>query len=240
MDPSSRLPSPALAELAGKQQADGLTGFDEPMTHIWVHKSTYQVPPDAGVSLHETRRWSADDVAAHGIRRSLPAVSTVQAALWAPTAPSAQLRLVMPTQQRLTCSEDVIAVMDRVRRHRFRSMIRATLHDIADGAQSLGELDVTRLCREHGLPEPSRQEVRTGRQGRIYLDVYWAEFGVALEINGAGHDRLDQRRKDEIRSLDLQIQGDAAAQVSVLTLRSAPTPFFRALRDLLVARGWRP
>ncbi|MEO9152839.1 MAG: hypothetical protein ABI243_10605 [Lapillicoccus sp.] len=218
-------------------QADGLTGFDERTIHVWVPKSTYAGPLE-GVRLHETRRWTSEDAAAGGVPRSRPAVATVQAALWAPTARSSQLRLVVPIQQRLVRVPDVMEVFTRIKRHRFRMMLRDTLADIADGAQSLGELDFTRLCRQHGIPEPSRQSVRTTRQGRIYLDVYWEDFKVALEINGAGHLRPDQVSQDEIRSLDLQTSGDATAQLSVLTLRTSPEPFFRSLRDLLASRGW--
>lgn len=219
-------------------QADGLTGFDEPTIHVWVPKSTYAGPLD-GVRLHETRRWRNEDATQSGIPRSRPAVATVQAALWAPTARSSQLRLVVPIQQRLVRVPDVMEVFTRIRRHRFRVMLRDTLADIADGAQSLGELDFTRLCRQHGIPEPSRQAVRTTTQGRIYLDVYWDDYQVALEIKGAGHLRPDQVSQDEIRSLDLQTSGDATAQLSLLTLRSSPGPFFGALGDLLVSRGWQ-
>ena len=218
-------------------RAVGLAGYVEDQCHIWVPKSR-QKARTSGVCLHETRLWGDPDAAVTGIPRSLPAIATVQGALWALTPRQSMLCLVMPIQQRLTRVEDVATALDRVRRHRFRGMLRSALGDIAGGAQSLGELDFTRMCAERGLPAPSRQVLRRSSRGVIYLDVYWAAYGVALEIDGAGHARLEQSLRDEVRALDLQVDGDAAVSVSVLTLRCDPEPFFAGLSRLLRASGW--
>ncbi len=219
--------------------AHGLTGWQDDAVHLWVVKSTHTAVP-AGVAVHESRRWGAADAVATGIPRARAAVATVQAALWACTPRQAALLLLMPVQQRLVRVEDVAVELARVRRHRYRLVLRATLADVRDGAHSLGELDFARMCRIRGLPEPSRQVVREGRWGRIYLDVAWQAYRVAVEVNGAGHDRLDQAVRDEVRLIDLQRAGELAAQVSVTTLRCDPEPFFASLRDALRARGWRP
>lgn len=218
-------------------EAAGLSGYVEPLTHIWVPKSTYKGELQ-GVRLHETRRWTSEDGAPTGIPRARPEVATVQAALWAKSSRQALLCLVMPIQQRIVRPDDVAEVLGRVRRHRFRRMLQESIRDIAAGAQSLGELDFTRMCRERGLPEPSRQALRETPNGRAYLDVYWKAFRVALEINGAGHERLDQVMHDEIRTMDLQVHGETAIQVTVLTLRCDPGPFFDRLAELLRAHGW--
>jgi len=218
-------------------RAVGLNGFAEEHCHVWVPKSR-QKARVTGVCLHETRLWGAADATSSGIPRSLPAAATVQGALWALTPRQALLCLVMPIQQRLTRVEDVAAALERIRRHRFRAMLRMALSDIAGGAQSLGELDFARMCGERGLPAPTRQARRRSSQGVVYLDVYWAAYRVALEINGAGHARLEQSLRDEVRALDLQVDGDATVSVSVLTLRCDPEPFFAGLARLLRSRGW--
>jgi len=151
-------------------EAAGLSGYVEPLTHIWVPKSTYKGELQ-GVRLHETRRWTSEDGAPTGIPRARPEVATVQAALWAKSSRQALLCLVMPIQQRIVRPDDVAEVLGRVRRHRFRRMLQESIRDIAAGAQSLGELDFTRMCRERGLPEPSRQALRETPNGRAYLDV---------------------------------------------------------------------
>jgi hypothetical protein len=45
--------------------------------------------------------------------------------------------------------------------------------------------------------------------------------------------------RDEVRLAQLQATGDAALPMSVLTLRVDPEPFFSALRQVLISRGWR-
>lgn len=192
------------------------------------------------VQLHETRRWSTEDATDGRLRRAKPAIATVQAALWARSRRQAALCLVMPIQQRLARAEDVSLELSRVKRHEYRLALNAVMGDIIGGAQSLNELDFAAECRARGLPEPARQVVRRLSSGRAYLDVSWERYGVAVEVNGAGHDRLDIAVRDEVRLADLQAQGDAAIPLSVLTLRCDPEPFFAALRRLLIARGWRP
>ena len=112
--------------------------------------------------------------------------------------------------------------------------------DLGGGAQSLNEIDFAVECRRRGMPEPSRQVVCELSSGRCYLDVRWDAQQVCVEINGAGHGRLDVALRDEVRIADLQTRGDAAIPVSVLTLRCDPDPFFEALKRLLASRGRRP
>ena len=146
--------------------------------------------------------------------------------------------MVMPIQQRLTRAQDVGEVLDRVKRHRYRSCLRHALADIADGAHSMNELDFACLCRDYGLPEPSRQVVRHGPSGRIYLDVAWEAYRVCLEINGAGHARAEQLLKDNFRTIDLQLQGETAIELSVITLRAAPDEVMSRVSAALRANGW--
>ncbi len=229
-------PSAALGGMSALVQ-HGLLGYEEDTVDIWVPKSQQKGRP-AGVRLHETRLWTPADVGPIGLRRSTPPVATVQAALWARTPRQSLLCLVMPIQQRLVRPTDVSMALRRVRRHAFRRMLVAALADIAGGAQSLGELDFAGMCARRGLPEPSRQAVRTDGRGRMYLDVLWREFRVAAEINGAGHARLEQSLRDEVRAIELQASGLASVAVSVLTLRCDAEPFFAALARLLISRGW--
>lgn len=218
-------------------QAIGLEGYRESQIHVWLPKSSRVVRPK-GVRIHESRRWGADDRALTGIPRALPQVAAVQAALWAVSQRQAVVALVMPIQQRLPRAEDVASVLDRVRRHRFRSCLRLALRDIADGAHSMSELDFARLCRDHGLPEPSRQVVRNGVNGRIYLDVAWDAYRVCVEVNGAGHDQVAQLLKDNFRTIDLQLRGETAIELSVLTLRAAPEEAMDRIGAALRANGW--
>lgn len=80
------------------------------------------------------------------------------------------------------------AVAQQLVRGRTRhAFIKSVVRDIAFGVESLGELDFSGLCRRRGLPEPSRQVVRRGPRGRIYLDVRWDCRNLVVEIDGALH-----------------------------------------------------
>lgn len=218
-------------------QAVGLVGYDEPRIHVWVRRGDEKASA-RNVVLHETRRWGHDDAVDSGVPRSVPAVATVQAALWSVSLRQAMLCLVMPIQQRLVRAEDVALELSRVKRHGFRAPLQAGIRDIELGAESLNELDVSGECRRRRLPEPTRQVVRRLSGGRAVLDARWEDYAVVVEINGAGHNALDVAMRDELRIADLQLQGDVVVPLSVLTLRCDPEPIFAALTRLLRARGW--
>jgi hypothetical protein len=73
----------------------------------------------------------------------------------------------------------------RLRRH---ALIAVTLADIAGGAQALSELDFTRLARRYGLRAPDRQAMRLDGDGRRrWLDAFWDEARLAVEVDGLWH-----------------------------------------------------
>lgn len=216
-----------------------MTGYDEPSIHVWVRKSTRKGRVD-GVVVHETRRWGEGDALdADGIPRATAAVATVQAALWARSARQAAFVLMFPVQQRLVTADAVALELERVRRHAFRAVLRGVMADIRDGVRSMNELDFARMCRDRGLPEPSRQTPRQSAEGRRFLDVEWVRFGVRLEVQGAGHAQLLNVLSDDVRLMDLAREDGAAVSVSVLSLRVDPEPLFRSLARLLRSRGWQ-
>lgn len=143
--------------------------------------------PLPGVKIHKVIRRVAGEIIDVGLPRSRPEVAAVRAAHWAVSDRQAALVLLMTVQQRLTTPARLAAAQRRVRGRTRRAFIRAVVRDIAFGVQSLGELDFARLCRARGLPEPSRQVVRQTSGGRIYLDVEWDDFDLAVEVDGAQH-----------------------------------------------------
>ncbi len=220
---------------------DGLTGFEEPRLHVWVPKSSHKdvTRTEGHVRLHETRRWGLGDCAKSGVPRSAPAVAVVQGALWARSLQQGALVMTMTIQQRIVTPDDVLEGFDRVRRHERRRALLEVLDDIRGGVQSMPELDFARLCRAYGLPEPTRQVRRRSSRGAAFVDAAFEEFGVLVEIQGAGHAVLDRMMLDEVRLLDLALRGEVTVPVSSATLRLDPQPFMAGLARLLRARGWR-
>ncbi len=91
--------------------------------------------------------------------------------------------------------------------------------DICDGAHALGELDFARLCRQVGLPAPTRQRVLRGTDGRVYLDACWEDVGLAVEIDGGHHQWALNPVDDALRQNEVVLDGDVVLRVPVLGLR---------------------
>jgi very-short-patch-repair endonuclease len=217
----------------------GMTGFVDGV-HVLCRW------PNGGVSwrgsiIHNSRLWNPDDfVTTQGIRRTRNAVAAVRAAMYARSDRAAATVMAMAVQQRLARAGEVLLEARRVNRHKRRPLILAVAGDIADGAQSLGELDFARLCRRRRLPPPTRQAVRRGRDGRVYLDATWDEFGLVVEIEGAHHDAPHHVVDDCLRQNDLSLEGGTRVlRIPVLGLRTTPAPFLDQVERALVAGGWR-
>ncbi len=125
----------------------------------------------------------------------------------------------MTVQQRLTTPRRLAAAQRLVRGRTRRAFIRAVVRDIAFGAQSLGELDFARLCRERGVREPCRQVVRETPGGRSYLDVGWQDDELVVEVDGAQHRWGLAVTGDNLRQNDLTLSGDRVLRIDVIGLR---------------------
>jgi hypothetical protein len=216
-------------------QAAGMTGFDDVMRVSIPRGARVFGRPRANV--RQTRRLRPEDREPVGIPRVRPPVAAVRGALWARTDRQAALVLVMAVNQGIARVDDLVEAFGGVRRHRRRRFIRTILGDLADGARAMGELDFAVWCRRFGLPEPSRQEVRRGRNGRIYLDVRWPRYGVVVEVDGIHHAEAAAVVADAMRQNDVVLQEDVVLRIPLLGLRTQPEVFLSQVREALIARG---
>ncbi len=198
-------------------QAVGLTGYDDERHHVSVAHGWRPQKVD-GIRLHHVRRVEGEVVTA-GPPCVRAEVAAIRAAHWARTDRQAALILCLVIQQRLTTGPRLLAASRVVRGRRRRRLVRLLVRDIVDGAQSLGELDFARVCREKGLPEPSRQLLRRGPRGRIYLDVGWPELGVAVEIDGSQHRMALAVMEDNLRANEVVIGGETVLRIDLVGLR---------------------
>ncbi|WP_237565399.1 hypothetical protein [Ornithinimicrobium cavernae] len=148
----------------------------------------------------------------------------------------AALLLVMPVQQRLTTGDRLLAEWSGRRRSGRAEFVGTVLRDVTRGAEALGELDFARLCREHSLPTPTRQVVRKGPHGRIYLDVGWEAHAVGAEIDGGQHAWGLKRIDDALRDGELLISDYPVLRIPVLGLRTHGDQFMSLLGRLLARR----
>lgn len=210
---------------------DGATALQHAGLQRWtgdvIHVSiphTARVQPVEGVVVHKVRSRPVEILGPGFLPTARPAPAAVRAAHWAVSDRQAALVMVMPVQQRLCTGVDVLEATERVRGRTRRAFIARVAADIALGAQAVGELDFAVLCRQYGLPEPSRQVVRQGPRGRVYLDVRWP-CGLVVEIDGAGHRWGLAVMDDNLRQNAVALGGDTVLRIDLFGLRIAEEQF---------------
>lgn len=219
--------------------AAGLKGFTISAVRVSVPRGA-RVVRIAGIDVRQTRRLRPSDRVGAGIPRVWPWIAAVRGALWARTDREAATLLAMVVQQRIASAERIgLALLD-VRRDRRRRFVEMVVLDLIGGAQSLGELDFAGMARRRGLPEPDRQVVRRGRDGRIYLDVVWEAFAVVVEIDGIHHAFAQNLVDDALRHNAVTLRDATVLRLPLLGLRVAADAFFAQITDALIAGGWTP
>ena len=214
--------------------AAGLTGFETDVIQVSV-PATHRPPHVPGVQVHVVCSRDEGDVMGAGIPRTRPPIAAIRAAHWAVSDRQAALIVCMGAQQRLFTDSALLATSSRRHGRTRRAFVDGLVRDVAAGVQALGELDFTRLCRARGIPEPSRQVVRHGPRGRIYLDVSWEEHGVTAEIDGAQHRQGLAVTSDNLRRNALQIGGELTLAIDLVGLRLEMAAFMGQVAEALAA-----
>jgi very-short-patch-repair endonuclease len=193
------------------------------------------------VRVRRSRVLPATDLVRGRPDRTSMARSVVDAAQWAPDDDHAVAVIAAACQQRLVTPAQICEVLDRLPRARRRAAVRLAIGDIEGGASALSEIDFVQLCRRARLPRPDLQERRRDASGRArYLDAYWREWGLHVEVDGAHHMDARQWAADMRRQNDVWIAGDRILRFAAFDLRHRPGAVVAQLRAALRAAGWRP
>jgi hypothetical protein len=220
-------------------QVAGITALTDEEIHVITPKSSTPQKP-AGAVVHESRRFREEDVLPLEPRRVRPAVAAVHAALWARTDREATYVVMLVVQQRHCSVAELAEAVEAVRRAPRRRLLRQLVGELAGGALAMSEIDVARDFRAAGLPEPDRQVPRERAGGRRYLDCRLEEFGLTLELDGAGHDDPLQRLDDLVRDIGTLAEGEDVVRIPMAAYRLDRARVLAAIAELLRARGWRP
>jgi hypothetical protein len=230
------------AALAGLTAAglDGLTGQQPKKPQLLVpHRR--QVTDRDDIEIHSSTRLGSADV--HPLRtprRTRLPRSLVDAASWAGSDDEARAILAAGVQQRLVRVTDLDAVVALIPNLPRRRVIRLTLRDIKGGAHSLPEVEFAGLCRTFKLPPPSRQVVRRDASGRRrWLDVFWDDFGLVVEIDGLFHMAANAWWRDMWRGNDHTVALEGVLRYPSFAIREEPERVARQIAAALRARGWK-
>lgn len=149
--------------------------------------------------------------------------------------------LAAAIQQRLTSPDRLMAWIDKMQPLRRSAQFRRTLREIDGGAQSVGELDIARLCRQFGLPAPRRQVHRRDAHGRIrFTDCEWELTNghtVVLEIDGGFHMEVEHWEADIARERRLTTTRRTVIRCTTRELRDQPADVAADLRRLGVGEA---
>jgi very-short-patch-repair endonuclease len=218
--------------------ASGLERYQQDSIRVSVPRGA-RVRRNPRYNIRQTRRWSAGDVVSTGIPRTRADVAAIRGALWARTDKQATYLLTLVVQQGLATPERLGHELLRIRRDKRRGLLHSVVNDLLDGARSLGELDVARELRRRGLPPPTRQVLRRDRKNRYYLDLYWPEWKLVVEIDGIHHAWAENGVGDALRQNALALAGDTVLRLPLLGLRLTPDDFFAQIGWALADAGWR-
>jgi hypothetical protein len=214
-------------------EVQGLRNWHRDDVTVLVEKS-HNLEPINGVRYVETRR----PIVMLRSGRELPTWRVEPAALvWAayePVTRSAYGLLSACVQQGLTSPERLETWIGRMRPLRRAKPFRRLIAELADGAQSMAEMDVVRMCDNFNLPRPDRQVKRCDSAGRVrYTDAEWhLPDGriVVLEVDGGFHMEVAHWGADIERERQLVATGVIVLRCTAIQLREDPASIARDLR----------
>jgi uncharacterized protein DUF559 len=173
--------------------------------------------------------------------RTTSARSAIDAARWSSSDNRARAIITAVVQQRLATPADLLDAAYRVTRMTRRELIFATIHDAAGGSESINEQDFLNLCRRGGLPEPTRQSVVRGPDGRArYRDAHFEEWNLHVEIDGSHHMDVGSWWADMQRQNSMWTPGVRVLRFPAWAIRNEPEKVIEAVRRALIEAGWRP
>ncbi|MBO3736255.1 hypothetical protein [Actinoplanes flavus] len=213
----------------------GFRGFLTDRIDVLVRAGKTPSGPPNGVVVHRTGILPGSDIhLMGGPPGTMPARSLVDAAQWAISDQRAWAIIAAGFQQRLVCADDVRTVLTRMSRAKRRSLISEAVTWSSGGVHSTAEADFLRLCRQAGLPEPRLQHARRGAHGRRnYLDAYFEESRVHVEIDGGQHMDVEHWWADMRRQNELWIPGDRLLRFPAWAVRHRPAEITAQLRAAL-------
>jgi len=122
---------------------------------------------------------------------------------------------------------------------RWRADVDVALGEITDGVMSNLERGYVRnVERPHRLPKPRRQAQRSQGGPRSYLDNFFEDFGLAVELDGLSAHPAEERWRDIHRDNYHAGYGILTLRYSWADIVGRPCFVAREIARVLTGRGW--
>lgn len=124
-------------------------------------------------------------------------------------------------------------------RLRWRADVLRALEEIAEGVMSnLERQFLRRVERPHRLPKPRRQTRMRRGSKNAYLDNLWAEYGVAVELDGLVTHNAETRWQDIHRDNQFAADGIITLRYSWADVMFRPCQVAAEIAAVLRQHGW--
>ena len=122
---------------------------------------------------------------------------------------------------------------------RWRADVLAALGEVTDGVHTLLERRYVRNVElAHGLPRAARQVRRRRGPRSAYLDNFYSDFGVVVEVDGIAYHLVEDRWQDLHRYNYLARSGIIVLRYSWADVTTRPCEIAMEIATVLGQRGW--
>lgn len=139
----------------------------------------------------------------------------------------------------LVTPDQIRSAAGRRKKMRWRGDVLLALEEISEGVMSNLERQYVRnVERPHGLPRPKRQARMRRDSTSAYLDNLFADFGVAVELDGRAAHPIEARWRDIHRDNYFASAGIITLRYSWADVTGRPCQVAAEIAALLRQRGW--
>jgi hypothetical protein len=227
--------------LLSHQTAAELDGLLPPskLIHVIVPAPRHR-RPTAGIKVHRSSR-SIGFKSAPGLPPRTNTEETVlDLAQVAASFDDMVALIARACQRRLTTSFLLEDSLQRRTRARWRAEISQVIRVVADGVHSPLEYRYHRDVEQaHGLPRPDRQDQAAQDGARIFRDIHYHAYRLAIELDGKASHPDEQRWQDTRRDNAAIADGIVTLRYGWADVTERPCQIARQIATVLADRGWR-
>jgi hypothetical protein len=197
---------------------------------------------DAGfVRVHRTKRMPERPIVIDGLRWASPARAVADAA-YGRMDRREVTALAVDAVQRSACTFAELAAELRAGPKRGSGALRAALEEIADGVASMAEIDLRKLIKRSGLPDPMyNPDLYVGSLFLARPDAWWPEAGVAVQVDSREYHLSPQTWDNDLaRHAAMSAQGIIVVHLTPRRIRYESAAVTGQLRSTYAKGRERP